>query len=278
MDVAPRDSGRGATAARAGPSRRSTLRTVAVPTEHGGWGLTAEPAVLGLLVEPSLAGLCIAVAAFVAFVARTPLKVLLVDRARQRHSDRHAVARRVLAVEAVVLAGLVAGALASADGPFLWPVLVAAPLVVVELWFDMRSRSRRLVPELAGSVGIASVVAMIVLAGGGTVRLGVALWLVLAGRAVTSLSHVRAQVARIHGRPVDSTSMLLGDLGAVALVVAAEIVDPAVVGGAVAVVVLVVVQRVLARGDVPPAKVLGLRQMAMGAAVVLASLVGVHLS
>ncbi len=278
MDVAPKGSARGATAAEAGPSRRSTLRTVAVPTEHGGWGLTAEPAVLGLLVEPSLAGLCIAAAAFVAFVARTPLKVLLVDRARQRHSDRHAVARRVLAIEAIVLAGLGAGALASADGPFLWPLLVAAPLVVVELWFDMRSRSRRLVPELAGSVGIASVVAMIVLAGDGPVRLAVALWLILAGRAVTSLPHVRAQVARIHGRPVGSTPTLLGDLGAVALVVVSELVDPVVVGGAVAVVVLVVVQRVLARGEVPPAKVLGLRQMAMGVAVVLASAAGVHLA
>jgi hypothetical protein len=32
---------------------RSRLRSVALPSEHGGWGLTLEPAVLGLLVAPS---------------------------------------------------------------------------------------------------------------------------------------------------------------------------------------------------------------------------------
>ena len=54
----------------AGKSERSMLRSAAVPTEHGGWGLTADP------------------------------------------------------------------------------IAVAAPLVGVELWFDTRSRSRRLVSEL----------------------------------------------------------------------------------------------------------------------------------
>lgn len=29
---------------------RSTLRAVAIPTEHGGWSLTLEPVLLGLLV------------------------------------------------------------------------------------------------------------------------------------------------------------------------------------------------------------------------------------
>ena len=41
----------------AGKSERSMLRSVAVPTEHGGWGLTAEPVVLGLAVAPSAAAL-----------------------------------------------------------------------------------------------------------------------------------------------------------------------------------------------------------------------------
>ena len=35
--------------------------------------------------------------------------------------------------------------------------VVAAPLFVVALWFDMRSLSRHLVPEVVGSVAIASV-------------------------------------------------------------------------------------------------------------------------
>ena len=43
-------------------SRRGVrLKTLALPTEHGGWGITLEPVVLGLLVAPT-------VAAFVTFV------------------------------------------------------------------------------------------------------------------------------------------------------------------------------------------------------------------
>ena len=50
-------------AAVAAPSRlpgtarpRALWRSVAVPTEHGGWGLTFEPVLLGLIVAPSWAG------------------------------------------------------------------------------------------------------------------------------------------------------------------------------------------------------------------------------
>lgn len=49
------------TAGAAAPSERrnaprSLLRSVGVPTEHGGWGITTEVIVLGLLVAPSAAG------------------------------------------------------------------------------------------------------------------------------------------------------------------------------------------------------------------------------
>src|SRR5665213_893101 len=47
-------------------ARRSPLRAVAMPTEHGGWGLTAEPVLLGLIVAPSIAGGAIGAAAIVA--------------------------------------------------------------------------------------------------------------------------------------------------------------------------------------------------------------------
>jgi hypothetical protein len=56
-----------------GASTRSPWRAVVIPSEHGGWGLTLEPVVLGLLVAPSIAGLAIGVAAFLAFLVRTPL-------------------------------------------------------------------------------------------------------------------------------------------------------------------------------------------------------------
>src|SRR5690606_5227391 len=90
------------------PAARSTLRSVAMPTEHGGWGLTLEPGLRALLVEPSVAGALLAVAAVLAFVARTPLKLVLVDRWRGRSLPRTRLATRVAAVELVALAALLA--------------------------------------------------------------------------------------------------------------------------------------------------------------------------
>ncbi|MDY7104924.1 MAG: YwiC-like family protein [Actinomycetota bacterium] len=272
----------GETAARqrsaAAPTARSTLRAVAVPSEHGGWGLTLEPALLGLLVGPSIAGACLAGAALVAFVARTPAKAVLVDVWRRRRTERGRVAQRVLAVELVVGAALVVVAAALADGAFWVPVAIAAPLVAMELWFDMRSRSRRLVPELAGAVGIGAVAAAIVAAGAGSSALAAAVWAIVAARSVTAIPHVRALIARLHGRVVDRRVQLVADGAAAATAAAATLVEPSVGLGGVAVVAVVTVQRVESRRPPLTAKIVGVRQMALGFAVVLATALGVTLT
>ncbi|HEX6422189.1 MAG TPA: YwiC-like family protein [Acidimicrobiales bacterium] len=263
---------------RAAPAARPPLRSVAVPAEHGGWGLTAEPALLGLLVAPGVAGAALAAAALVAFIARTPLKLVLVDRRRGRRLDRTRLAWRVLAVEAAALAVVVAVAVATASGPFWAPALVAGPLVALELWFDMRSRSRRLVPELAGAVGISSVAAMVLLAGGHGAGLAVGAWLVLAARAVTAIPHVRDRVARLHDRPSPAWTLVAADVTALATAAVAVALAPALAAGAAAVVAVVVVQRLGAGAPIPPPKVLGMRQMALGFAVVAVTAAGIHLA
>src|SRR4051812_40820253 len=90
------------------PSGRSVWRSVVIPSEHGGWGLTLEPALLGLFVAPTLAGLAAAAAALLAFLARTPLKLVLVDRHRHRQLARTRAAARAAAVELVFFCVLVA--------------------------------------------------------------------------------------------------------------------------------------------------------------------------
>jgi hypothetical protein len=245
-----------------------------MPTEHGGWGLTLEPGLLGLLVAPSAAGVCLAAAAMVAFVARTPLKIALVDRHRGRSLARTGLARRVAAAEIVVLVALVAGAVVLAPPWFWLPALAAAPLIVVELWFDVRSRSRRLVPELAGAAGVCSVAAMIVLADGGGGRLAAGVWAVLVARVVTSIPHVRAQIARLHGHPARAAGGWIADVAAVVVAAVAVVLEPALAAGAVAIVAVVVVQRVTSRGPLPRAVVLGMRQMAMGFGVVVVTALG----
>lgn len=262
-------------AAHPGPTgERSLLRSVAVPGEHGGWGLTLEPALLGLLVAPTGAGACLAGAALLAFLARTPFKLALVDVARHRRLPRTGVAARVAAVELVALGTLVITAAVLADGPFWVPALVAVPLVALELWFDVRSRSRRLAPELAGAVGIAAVAAMIVLADDGDPRLAAGLWLVLAARALTSIPFVRVQIARLHGRPSRPVTLVVTDLAALVVAGAAVALDAGLVAGAGAVLAVVAFQRVTARGPVPRAGVLGARQVVLGLVVVFVTALG----
>ena len=258
---------------------RPPWRQVVVPTEHGGWGLTIEPGLLGLLVAPSWAGACLAVATVLAFLLRTPLKLALVDRRRDRRLPRTELADRVVAVEGALLLGLVGGAAVLAEGSTWWvPPAIAAPLVAIEFWYDVRSRSRRLVPEVAGAVAVASVAAAITLAGGEPAALAVALWVVLAARVVTSIAHVRFQIARLHDRPADARLTQVADAGACGLAITAVLVEAAVAAGALAVVAVVVLQFVRRRRPLAPIKVIGVLQMLLGLAVVVATAIGVALA
>ena len=263
----------------AAPAERSPLKAVALPSEHGGWGLAAEPGLLGLLVAPSVAGAAIALAAVVAFLVRTPLKLALVDRRRGRSLPRTRLAARVAVVEALVLAGLAAVAVWSAGDAWLVPLALAAPLFVVELWFDVRSRGRRLVPELCGSVGAASVAAAVVVAGGAPTAVALVAWAVLAARSIAAIPYVRTQVQRLH-RPTAAPGPGGSDLAQVAGVVvaaAAVAVEPAAAVGALAVAATAVVRVVGVRRPPVPAVRLGAVESAHGLLVVVATAVGLHL-
>lgn len=247
-----------------------------MPTEHGGWGLTLEPVLLGLLIAWSWPGLAIGVAAFMAFVVRTPLKLALVDRRRHRSLPRTRLAGRIALVELVILGALGGAAIWSAGVDWLVPVLIALPLVAVELGFDIRSRSRRLIPELAGAVGIAAVVAAVTVAGGESWRLAVAAWLVLAARAIASIPYVRTQIVRTRRGATRLGTTDLFQLAGAAVAVIAAVVDDRVVLGAVAVAAVAVVQAIaLRRENIAPVKIIGIRQMVAGLVVVAATAVGV---
>ena len=267
-----------------GPS----LRSVAMPAEHGGWGLTLEPGLLGLLVAPSVAGLLLGLAALLAFLVRTPLRLLLIGRRRDHEGhvtrsaagvERQRLAARVAIVE---LAGLAVAAMLAvllAAGTAWWlPGLVAAPLFAVALWYDRRSLSRHLVPQVVGSLALASVAAMGARAGGAAWPLAVGLWVILGARILSSIPHVRAQVLRLHGHAAPPALTLAGDAAALIVAAGAVVLDASLLLGALAVVGLVVIQRVTLIRPPRPARILGVRQMILGFAVVAATAVGTWLS
>ncbi len=254
---------------------RPAWRTVAIPSEHGGWGLTLEPVLLGLLVGWSGAGLAISVAAFTAFVMRTPLKLVVIDVRRGRWLDRSRLALRIAIGELAVLLSTVALAVALAGWSWLVPVAVAAPLVAIELSFDVRSRGRRLVPELCGAVGIAAVAASIVLAAGRANGLAAGVWLVLAARAVGAIPFVRVQIMRLRGGDGAVWSSDLAQAASVVVATVAVVADRRLLPGLAGIVVLACLQSIWVRRAPMPAKQVGLRQMAMGLVLVAVTAVGV---
>ena len=249
--------------------QRSLLRQVAIPAEHGGWSLTIEPVLLGLIVGWSPSGLALGLAAILAFMARTPLKLVLVDRWRGRWLARTTVAARVAMIEIALIVALAVLAVVGASGRFWPPLVAAAGLVGIELWFDMRSRSRRLVPELAGAIGIGSVAAAIVLANAMRPSLALGLWVLIAARSVAAITFVRVQLARAKGQ---SSSVLISDIGQ-AVGVAGVVIVCALgwvpIAGLVAVSALSIFHLVSVRLAPKPAVVLGALQTALGLIVVV---------
>lgn len=258
------------------PNQVPLWRQVAVPCEHGGWSLTAEPVVLGLLVAWSWSGLALGVAAMLGFVARTPLKVVLVDRWRHRWLDRSRLAARIVAVEVAVIAALGLVAATGASNGWFWvPLAAAVPLIALELWFDMRSRSRRLLPELAGTIGIGSVVAAITLAAGERVALALGLWVVISARAAAAIPFARSMVFRAHGRPVSRWHSDLAQALAFVAVVAAWLFDAIPFAPVPAIGAIAVFNVAAVRGPVKRAVVVGLQQMTCGIAVVAVTAIAV---
>ncbi len=263
-------------AATRSPRPTAMWRQVAVPSEHGGWSLTAEPVLLGLLVAWSWPGFALGLAAMVAFVARTPLKVVLVDGWRKRWLDRTRVAAGIVTVELVLIGLLALWAASRAESGRFWvPLAVAAPLVGVELWFDMRSRSRRLVPELAGTIGIGSVVAAIVLVAVRPAALAIGLWVVVSARAVAAIPYARAQVFRVHNRPIRLWHSDLAQLIAVAAVTVAWALDAIPLAPVLTVAALAAFNVVAVRASVRRVVVIGLEQVASGLAVVAVTAISV---
>lgn len=211
----------GGASSRVAPTNGVRVKTVALPTEHGGWGITLEPVLLGLLVASSAAGAFLAVATVGAFLARHPFKIVAGDRRRGRRFPRTPVAERfTILYGTAALASFALALLTAQSFAFLLPLAVAAPLALVQLWEDAAGRSRGLLPEIAGSIAMGSVAASVSLAGGASWPSAIGLWVVLAARFVPTILYVRARLAALHGKQAARWPSLLAHASALAVVAA----------------------------------------------------------
>jgi 4-hydroxybenzoate polyprenyltransferase len=179
---------------------------VALPPEHGGWGLLFEPILAGMVAAPSWSGLLVAAAAVAVFLARQPIKIVLTDRAAGRRVPR---TRHALWFSGgyLAIAGASAGLALRLTGPsILIPVACAAPLALVQLAHDARNRSRGLLPELCGAAALAVTASAVAVASQWDLAPALGLWAVASARTLPAMVTVRTRVLRLHadarvGRP-----------------------------------------------------------------------------
>jgi len=256
---------------------RARIRSIGLPTEHGGWGFTLEPILLGLLVAHSATAWEIAAAALGIFLARRPVKIFSTDLVRGRWLPRSRIALVFsLIYGGFALAGAL-GAFVTTQGPFWIPVLVAVPFALFALRADAHSKNRALAPELSGSIAMGATVAAITIGSGWEFAPAFGLWLVLAARDVGSIVFVRGQVRRLKDKPAGEAVIYAVQVGAMAViaVAAAAGIVPWLAVAAVGVVGAVSVIS-LHRPPVE-ARVIGWTQMGVGLAVVLITATGVLL-
>lgn len=181
---------------------RIRWRTLALPNEHGAWAFLLEPALLGLGVAPSTAGLALVGAGLGALLTQHPLSLALADVRRRKRFPRTGPAFGVAGAYAGLAAVLVAAAfLAGAHRGALWPLAAALPVALFQLAFDARNRARDLRAEVAGSAALGGLAAAIVLAAGRAWPLALAMWLVAAARSAPSILYVRTRLRLQRGTP-----------------------------------------------------------------------------
>ncbi|MBK9438288.1 MAG: YwiC-like family protein [Chloracidobacterium sp.] len=197
------------------PVIKINRKQIAVPPEHGSWGFLFEPIVASLAIGFSLPGALIALMTIGAFLARQPLKVLIIDRTGQRNAERARVAIQFIALFGTIATVGFAGAIYLAGIlPFV-PFLLVLPLACIQIYFDGSRKSRGLLPELFGSVTISSSSAAILLAGGFGWPAALSLWLVMLLRLIPSIMYVRNRLKLEKGKPFSRLAVLLAHSAAV---------------------------------------------------------------
>ena len=256
----------------AGPVR---LRSIALPTEHGGWGFTLEPILLGLLVAPTWAGFGLAVSTAAVFLARRPVKLVSTDLVRRRRLPRTRIALWFALGYGALAGGGLALAIARAEGPFWWPLIVALPFAAVSLRADAQSRNRGLLPELAGGIAMGSAAAVIAIAADWDWAPAFGLWMVLAARSYAAIIFARAQVRRAKDQPHDRSGVYAAQVAAFLVVGLAASLAVVPLLSALAILLLGAgAFYSLARPPVP-AKTVGWTQMLFGLMVVALTAIGV---
>jgi len=242
------------------------IRSVALPAEHGGWSMLLEPIVLGLMLAPTVPGLCLSLGATGAFLARHPFKLAVVNWRRNQRSARTVLAEGFALLYISIAALGLALAIKTGGTVLLLPLLFAMPWAILQLFYDSIGRSRALIPELAGSISTGAVATAIAISGGWPLPVALGLWVILAARTAPTILYVRARLRLLHGKQASPSGVIFVHLLGVLVVIGLATVLMAPVLAVVAMLILLLRAMIgFSRFDRQvTAKKLGMREVAFG--------------
>lgn len=175
-------------------TRKVKLKTIVIPQEHGGWAFVLNPILLALLVQPSLWGFGLGVAALSAFLVHQPFKLWWKDYRVGRVIARTPIARNFMLIYGGVALVAFGAVLLNNPLDYLLPLVLAFPLAMMQLSYDALGRARELIPELCGAVALAAVGPAMTVLGGWELGEAMLLWLLLVIWATTSIVYVRVRL------------------------------------------------------------------------------------
>ncbi len=195
-------------------ANRDPRLSVFLPKEHGSWSLAFEPLVLGLMVAPSVAGAALAASAVSAFFCRRPTKALFSGTPGIRRGTRAAAAVLILCAATGMLEASILGGLAAH-----WPLLLAAPIGGLFLYYDLRNDARAASAELAGGTAFALIPAASATLAGWDFKSALALAAVMVARTVPTVIVVRNRLRLNKDQKVSRTTPVIAAVAALLLLV-----------------------------------------------------------
>lgn len=196
------------------PASKVSLKGIALPVQHGGWGFWLEPSLLGLLIAPSWAGIGISLGGLALLLLHQPTRIYIKDVRKGKFYTRTRLARRFMVGYGAMGASALLLALTQAPTlEWLIPPLFAVPLGILQLREELHNEGRSLLSELAGATLFSVLVSAIVLIGGQSFLLAIALWALVTFRAIVSVLYVRARLRLEQQKAVAVYPPILAHIG-----------------------------------------------------------------
>jgi hypothetical protein len=255
---------------------RKTVRSVALPAEHGSWSFWLEPVLLAMLVASSGSGFAIVILSFASFLIRQPLKIALIDLRKKK-----VYARTRIGIGFVALYGFIAflallASLAGSSIDILLPLIPAYSIALAQVWiFDVRGNSRHWLPETLGAVVMSAFAVSIALASDWSLAASVALAGIVVARGIPTIFYVRARLRQTKTGTVNP-QIAIG-LNIIAVIVISALAFIGLVPKLSIIAMIILLGRAIfyiRQGTIVPAKVVGFQEIAFGLTVVVITALG----